>query len=386
MNDVEPRLRDLGERAKDEIGAGVTPRREHLRRIRRRRLVVSTSAFACAATLAAAGAFAWAARTPEHPRVRPAQEGPSFEEQVECLEVPFVPGWVPERFGTRPQLGRDKTRPGVVQSFHGRGPDAIEVVAHPGTTAQFRPEWVEVLGGRASLGRTLEGWSVELHAGGCEFVLNGYGVSKGELERFATALRPPPRFTTMPFRGTIWPPDDLDDASHECTVDMHDRDDAVAVAEDFLRAELGWEDPIVVRPRHPGDSWFGTVAAADAYETAPGIELEMTEVQPRCWSVEAVGRFAGRRVPEGLEVTVDGSEVVLSYQPANAAKATAVVRYGPRTVRKVVDVRAYGGARVDLGFRPRGPGSILVLLEDEEGFVFTAVGTALPPATPPTNP
>jgi hypothetical protein len=387
MNDVERRLRDLGETAQNDVTAGLRPRPEALRRIGRRRTALTAGALACAAAVFAAGAFAWSG-TAEDPPVRPAddQRTPSVEARA-CEPTAVVARFAPPGFSKRLEMPRVTTGRGVLGVFRGPGRAAIEVTLSHYAYPQRRPLPVDVLGGRGTLGAIRGGYSVVLDDVSCGLAFNGYEVTKAELERFAEGLRQPKGLTFMHdeyHEGTIWPPDDFGpDAAQQCTVDMHERDDPVAVAKDFLRVELGWEDAIVVEPKRWWEPWYATRSAPDAYETPPGIELRMSEtVAPNCWSVDAAGTFAGGLDPEGLEVSVRGSRVTVSFPPREGTlQVIADVRYGPLRppVRHSVGSGEDGRGRVDLDFVPTEPGRLLLHFQGSDKGAFYAIGVPLLP-------
>lgn len=64
-----------------------------------------------------------------------------------------------------------------------------------------------------------------------------------------------------------------------------------------------------------------------------------------------------------------------------AASASIEIAYGEdgNRRRSTSWERGQGIVTVDLGFEPDTPGAVLLLLEDADGKVFTAIGTPLPP-------
>lgn len=373
MNDAERRLRDLGETARNDVTGGLRPRPEALRRIGRRRTALTAGALACAAAVFAAGAFAWSG-TAEDPPVRPADVAPSppLQSRV-CTNVPFTPGWVPEGFDERPRLA-DERRPGLIATFRGDRGSLIEVKTPHHELVQTRPRSIRVLGEHATIGLIHEGYSVELYYDVCEYVLNGYGVTRSELKRFAERLEPGQHL------GTIWPLDDFVDAANRCAVNRAERDDPAAVAESFLRAELGWDDPILVPPERRSDPWVATRGGPKAYGAAPRVELMMTEVVPRCWSVHSVGEYARDHGLKGVEVSVRGRWMTIAVAPRQSLQVIADVRYGLESpIRQSIGAADGRPNRIDLGSAPREAGRLLLHFQGPDKGPVYAIGVALPP-------
>lgn len=143
------------------------------------------------------------------------------EAKLSCADrIDFVPTYLPEGWVDRLQPGR------------GSGLEAPEALGHYGNDAdagtrtkalggfadllegrspyrQTNSREIEVLGAPASLGDIHEGYSVEFPHHDCDLTLVGYGVSRGELARFAEELRQddPDSGRSDDRSAAIWPKD-----------------------------------------------------------------------------------------------------------------------------------------------------------------------------------
>lgn len=376
MNDVERRLKELGEKADDRVGP-LSPRPESLRRIRRRRLVTSTSAFLSVALVLAGGAWAWSAASDRDDRPLPPADGRALSA---CERLTFEPTYLPDGFDRTPRPPTE-SRPHPIAWFDGGHARSIEVVTPEHAYEQTQATVLVVLGTKASIGAIHEGYSVELVHGGCEFVLNGWGVTRAELAGFAGGLRSIHDALGEGF-AAIWPEDTSVEAERGCVRDASRRS-PTTVAADFATGVIGWDAAVVepaedrvdawtVRPDHP-EELGGEVRA--------GILVSMAEVMPRCWSIVSVSRLPDRG-DTGLGVSVAGDEFMLAFDPLGAASATAIVAYGTDPARSVTLQWERGQGdfvRTDLPFHPSSTGHFLIFFRDEEGRTFSAAGGSLPP-------
>ena len=376
MNDFERRLRDLGERTRDDVKDPLRPRPAALRRIRRRRAVLSTGALACVASVVAVTAFVFSADTQETTRVRPA-DGPPVVEPDACA-IPFEPTYVPEGFDRVAKAAADEGRPELMATFASERPGVIEVTKSA-AFVQTRPRPIEVLGVAGTIGLIHEGYSVEFHHGECEYVLNGYGVTKSELRRFATRLTSPlAEMPPGPPPVVVWPEDTLEQAEDACAAAAPRERTAPALVARFATDVLGWESPIYEAPPSRSDPWTVIPFARDTYggNVEAGVTIWTKEVAPGCWSISGVSRLPDRR-GTGVGVSVRGRVVEIGYGELGATSASIEVGYGGRS-RDVYDRRELGFVRVNLGYRPRTTGHFSILLRDEDGNVFTAYVVKLP--------
>lgn len=377
MNDVERRLKGLGERASEDVARQLRPRPEALRRIRLRRAALSTTALACVATVVAAGAFAWTAEERDaivRP-VPPAAESPSAER--DCASLVFEPTYVPEGFDRRAEYDRGGATPGLVATFPSDRPASIQVTTPEYAFVQTRPRHVRVLGEPASIGLIHEGYSVAFHHDGCEYVLNGYGITKEELKRFATGLvegRVTPEGDPA---MVVWPEDTIDAAEEACAEAGPRERTNPQVVSGFAMDVLGWDSPIYEAPRTSSAPWvvFPSERATFGGDVEAGVRVWTTEVVPGCWSIRSVSRLADRR-PTGVGVSVDGEIVEVTYDPLGSTTVMIEVGYGGRNRR--FHNRFLDAARIWLRFTPDTTGHVFVLLRDEDGDVFTAYATPLP--------
>lgn len=383
MNDFERRLRDLGDKAREDASAPVRPRPAALRRIRRRRAALSTGALACVATIVTVGAFAWAAREPREQAPPPAGESNLLEIVTKCGDPAFEPAYVPEGYATAWGLPSDEDRPGVIGALYRGKAHAVELTMTPGDWVQTRPRPIEVLGARATIGTIHEGWSVEFRYRDCDYALLGYGIGRGQLERVAEGLEPRATVTSAPDGGDqglslVWPEDTFERAEEGCNEASPGERTAPQVVSRFATEVLGWESPIYAPPPTRSDAWTVRPSAPDTYggNVSAGVSVWTTEILPGCWSITSLSRLPDRR-PTGVGVSVSGRAVSIGYDPLGATSATIEIGYGGRD-RKVFDRAPLDVVEVKLGYDPDTTGHFLVLLRDEAGQVFTAYGSALP--------
>lgn len=385
MNDVERRLRDLGERARRDVGAPLRARPEALRRIRLRRGLASGAAALSAVAIVAGGIGVAGLRTPGREDVRPAQVATPGPEAGGC-GITFGPTYLPEGFDPEPHPGSgghdDVTaaeRAGIIGHFRGPRGVYVDVLETAPPSAPVRRSQITVLGAPATLGAIHEGHSVEFRAGTCDYSLAAYGLTRGELRRFAEGLEAGSTSADGDQRPVVWPEDTRAEAETVCARSRARERTAPAIATRFAVEVLEWDSPILEPPPKPGDPWTVTPLGGDLYggEVDAGVRIWTTEVRPRCWSVSGVSRLADRR-PTGVAVEVNGRSVDVGFDPLGAAAAEIRVGYGGRWALRVWDAPAEPVVPLRLGFRPESTGSLLILLEDESGDVFSAVALSLP--------
>ena len=373
MNDLERRLRELGEQARGEVKRDLTPRRSALQKIRRRRLAAGTSVFTTLALLVGGGAFALSRAEGEQPPVPPADARRTPDPSACGFPLDFEPTYLPPGFSGEPRP-RPEDAPWVVARFDGGKGAVIDLTTPAHGFSQTRPSEIEVLDGPATIGAIHEGYSVAFDRGRCHYVLNAYGVSMRELQRFAEGLR---ELTPLPFAG-MWPEDSRGPAYDACKVRPLDRRWPLTVARDFVRKVVGWRryeldtsdkgNPRKVNVNGPNPPYEDRV---------PDVQLFLKEVLPDCWSITSVttGRLHRATDPG---VSVRGRTVEIAFDPHEAAAATVEVGYGGR----VATAEWEGGdpvVRLELPFDPDTTGHFLVLLRNPNGFPFGAIGRALPP-------
>jgi hypothetical protein len=384
VNDVERRLAELGERARDVAGP-LRARPEALRRIRRRRGLLSGAAALSVVAVVIGGIGLAGLPTAERDEPRPAHVAtPAPDEPKEC-PIAFAPTYLPDGIDADPRPGSGGS-PGVAAAEdagiigHFRGPQGtfIDVMDAAPPSATSRPSQITVLGAPATLAAIHEGYSVELRAGRCDYSLAGYGVTRGELRRFAEGLERVRHPAPVELR-VVWPEDTAAEAYAACAANRGRQRTAPAIVSRFATDVLGWGSPIVDPPRTSSGAWTVTPLGGNVYDggVEAGVRIWTEEVRPGCWSVSSVSRLPDRR-QTGLGVSVRGPRVEVAFDPLGAASAEIRVGYGQRRVRRVWNAPANSFVRLVLGFRPDSTGSLLILLEDEDGDVFSAVATSLP--------
>ncbi|HEX2295434.1 MAG TPA: hypothetical protein VHN37_09010 [Actinomycetota bacterium] len=376
MNDFERRLRDLGEKARDEVRTDLVPRAAHVRRIGRRRLIGAGSAFLSVALVVAGAAAAVSGGDDGRAPVPPAREG-RVEPGDRCAELSFEPTYMPRGFAPAPPP--DDGRVGIVGRFERGRATFIEVTTER-HFQQTRPRTIEVLGARGTIGDIHEGWSVEFRHRKCDYVLHAYGISRPELRLFAAGLTSVQKPAVPEHGVAVWPEDTRAEAGIACAEAGPRERTQPAVVSAFAMEVLGWDSPIYSAPEEGSVGWRVVPSARDAYGGAveAGVTVFTVEVEPGCWSVGSVSRLPDRR-PTGVGISVRGREVSIGFDPLGAASARIEVGYGDRRTRAVWDSGLdEPHVLLDLGFEPAASGHFLVLFEDEEGRVFSATGGPLP--------
>lgn len=385
MNDVERRLAELGERARQEAGP-LRARPEALRRIRRRRGLVSGVAALSVVAVVAGGIGLAGLEAADRDAVRPvATPAPSPGERGRCT-IAFAPTYLPDGVDAEPRPGSGGSpdaaaaeEAGIIGHFRGPQGTFIDVLDGPPPSAVVRRSGITVLGARATLGVIHEGYAVAFRAGRCRYALAAYGVTRDQLRRFAEGL-----LATRPGRGptfaAVWPEDTLDGALEACA--RSPRPEPVDVAARFVDDVLGWDDPFIAATE-PGGRRM-TLEVRPSFDLPsdvrlrPGVQLFMKKALPRCWSIGSIYRLSDRR-PTGLGVSVSGRTVDVGFDPLDATKATIEVGYGGRRVRGEWKAPDDPHVRLQLDFPPDTTGSLLVLFKDGDGTVIRAMATPLPP-------
>ena len=388
MNDIERRLRDLGERVREEQES--SPLRERsLRAAKRRRLGTALTGTVTVVALAFGATFAAGAFTSETSKIGPAQHrsepcGPPVD-----FKPTYLPeGWVEDlqpasgggaaweivgHYGNEaPPSTTEKAAAGFAELFAGESPYPLE-----------RGEEIRVLDEAARFGPIHEGFSVEFTQHGCDYALLGFGIPGEELRRFAKGLRLPG--TYLPAEpsdaegfAAIWPEDSEERAGEECTsiqhVDGHWRSDGIRTAERFATEVLGWETAQAMQSK-PERGLSVYVGNGPISIDTPMVIVHVNELFGGCWSVVSV---APDEEPEDDgSMTVRGRDVRMGFDLGDAASAIFEVGYAGQTTRYVWE-GDNSAVSFTLDFEPRGTGHFLVLLVDGNGDVFSAFGSPLP--------
>ncbi|HEV2757759.1 MAG TPA: hypothetical protein VG318_18520 [Actinomycetota bacterium] len=389
MNDVERRLKQLGENAGRELPAEMRPRPAALRRIRTRRRLLGGSVALCAALVAVGGAVVIADPAPGRRDLPPAErttEEPSPPpNRAERCGVPFKPTYLPPGFSARARGGSGgggPDQPDAPVLAHFRGPTGrfVDVVVSPRFSwAQADTDRVTVLGRHATLGAIHEGYSVEFRLGRCRYELLGYGVTRAQLRDFAAGLVGTEERAGSYF-GAVWPDDTLGGVRRSCARGGWSH--PVFAVSEFAGEELRWAEPEVVIEERGRDEWTVAVTPERGRITEPGIEpgvrVWMREVLPGCWVVRMVSPLAQRRLTT-LSVGVSDGMANIVFERYGATSASVEFGYGSYSSGTHWHRGDPAVTTLQVQGHERFTGHFLVLLRDEEGDPFTAIGRAMPP-------
>jgi hypothetical protein len=383
MNDVERRLRDLGEKAREDVTAPLRARPAALRRIRRRRgLLSGTAALSLVAVVA--GGIGLAGLPAERDLTPPAQTPSAHPQPEPRCRIAFAPTYLPAGIDAVPLPGSGghddleaAEQQGVIGHFRGPKGTYIDVMDTPPGRATDRAR-LEIFGAPATLGSIHEGYSVEFRAGRCDYTLAGYGLVRSELRRFATSLIRVGRPPTAEPGLVVWPEDTADGAEAGCARAAARERTGPAVVFRFATEVLGWESPLVAPSSTGSHVWTVKPSGGGAYggDVEAGVEIATTEIVPRCFSISSVSRLRDRR-PTGVGVSVHGDLVTVAYDPLGAHSVSVEIGYGGSD-RTVHDEPPLDSVRVRLGSPPRTTGHFLILFRDEQGRVFSAAASTLP--------
>lgn len=313
------------------------------------------------------------------------------------LPVDFGPTYLPAGWSRKLQSGSGGggTWKGVLGHYGNAAPAGTpakakggfaELIAGERPYQQGNTERIRVLDRPATLGDIHEGYSVEFTQHGCDYFLIAFGISRGDLRRFAEGLRLPGEFVPAepgdePF-GAIWPEDtarEANDVCNEAQAIEAWRTDAVRTAEEFGRQVLGWEPAAVVR-RDEGRRVEVELRRSfqdEAAEAAsPAVMVYMTEVFENCWSVGSVSRLPDRK-PTGISISIRGRDVEVGFDDLGAHSVYFEMGHGSHTSSADGEL-ADGRITWVLSYKPDQTGHFLFLFRDENGEVFSAAGGPLP--------
>ena len=193
--------------------------------------------------------------------------------------------------------------------------------------------------------------------------------------------------------GAVWPEDTADETADACTTAASTRDpvrsDAMKTALEFARVVLGWDAGGVVRAEFNNSKQIELRAEGDE-DASAGVTLSMVAFAEDCWSVQSVhgisadgtGRDETRTVANRR--TDDGQTNILSvrFDAPDGTAGTVEFGFGSYVETK----RFVGGPGTEeTTFRfgpidPRDGGHFLILFEDDDGTVVSAIGAAMPSA------
>jgi hypothetical protein len=384
VNDFERGLKELGERAGDELPGELRPRPGALRRVALRRRLLAGGVALCSALVVLGGVVVAGGRGENRRALPPAEEHtqePVPPDRAEECGVPFAPTYVPPGFASRarPGSGGAPGRGGAIAHFAGPAGRVIDVWAGEQAFVGVERIGIEVLGRRAVLGAVHDGYSVDFRTERCGYQLLAYGVTREELRDFAEGLVGVAPSAGSYF-GAVWPEDTVGETRRGCS--DRTRAQAALTARSFVETVMLWQDAeIVVEGASPGQRELAVHPApgeVDDPSVSPGLRLTMRQVLPGCWSVVSVSPLEQRRV-SALGVGVDGgtAEIVFERYGATSAK----VEFGYGTYTSLTHWHAGGEEVTSLQVEgaERSTGHFLVVLLDENGDAFAAIGRPLPP-------
>lgn len=400
MTDIERRLRELGDKVRDEQGP-MSLDSAALRRVKRRRLATVSTGLLAVAALISIGTYALGALNEESARLPPAEDKNTEEVEKRVCKRPvdFEPSYVPEGWiqelqegsggGGEPEAvighyGNDtpagtpeKAEGGFADLFVGTSPYAIS-----------NGQEIRVLDEPAVLGEIHEGYAVEFTQHDCDYTLVAYGIRLDELRYVAEGLRLPGEYvspergekTDPEHFGAVWPEDTYRQAKEACDAgsdaEAVRRADPESIASAFGIQVLGWQEPLVVGAEEPY-SKEGVYELRRSANSRPAVLIFPIEVVPDCWSIGSVARMPDEESEHHGSMSVHGREVQMGFELPGASSAIFEVGYGGNKTTHAWQ-GGQGGVEFQLDFEPRGKGHFLVLLMDADGKIFSAFGSALP--------
>lgn len=381
MNEIERSLRELGERARRDVGP-LAPRPRDVGRIKRRRAALA-GVTAVSLVLVAAGSYALANRD-ERGTLPPVHSTPtSVASPGPCgLPLDFSPTVLPRGFDgiARPGSAGDDSLPvganGIVANFRGDEQGTfIDVVANRPAYAQTSVDRIAVLGAEGTIGEIEDGYSVEFWDGGCRYTLLAYGVSETQLRRFAQSFALTGDEDGF---GAVWPEDTAIQADIGCAeATDNSRRSPTSVALAFATDVLDWSPLSTVSHDDGKVDLFRSSSSGSG--DRPDLEVYTDEVFFGCWSVQGVARPDDGR-PTGISISVKGHDASIGFAPLGAETVTVELGYGRHLVSKTWN-RGTGDPLVELRLRraPTTTGHYLMIMRDASGEVVTATGGPLPP-------
>ena len=194
------------------------------------------------------------------------------------------------------------------------------------------------------------------------------------------------------FFGAIWPEDSRHETAQGCSAAESDsfRSDAVGTAEEFGRAVLDWDEGTgAVRTQH--DNSKQVVLNRDSASEGAVVELSLVEYVEDCWSVQAVhpGELAEEaRMPVMWDRKFgEGSNpahvISIAFDAPDGTFGRIELEYGNQR-----ETRRFGAGDVGIDrplvftlepIDPYDAGHAMILFEDGQGKVRTAVGVPFLP-------
>lgn len=217
---------------------------------------------------------------------------------------------------------------------------------------------------------------------------------------------PQPHASAIPlarddFFGAVWPEDDRAETEHGCSEAASDPDGfrttAVGTALELGRVVLGWDDAeAIVRAEYRNSRQVvlsrGAKAATGASPPS-AVDLSMVEYVRGCWSVQSVSptdtTVPAITMPVRWDRHVEGegssqaNVISIAFDPPEAAIGRIELTYGDQ-----VESRRFTAAEVSMdqpvafslgAIGAYEGGHALILFEDSDGRVTTAIGVPLNP-------
>ena len=200
------------------------------------------------------------------------------------------------------------------------------------------------------------------------------------------------------FFGAVWPEDDRQETERGCSDAASDPDSfrtsAMSTALEFGRAVLGWEAQGIGRGEYRNSMQIELTrdGGAGAEASPPSaVDLSLVEYVPGCWSVQSVSPTDTTMPTITMpamwqrEVTDNGQTNVFSvgFDPPEGAMGRIELAYGDQLESRRFTAHGVSMDRplvFSLGaIGPYEGGHALILFEDSDGRVTTAMGVALNP-------
>lgn len=197
------------------------------------------------------------------------------------------------------------------------------------------------------------------------------------------------------FFGAVWPEDDRAETEQGCSEPDSFRTGALGTAREFGRAVLGWDEANGVARGEYGNSiqielTRSGSASADT-STSSAVDLSLVEYVEGCWSVQSVSPTDTttpavtvpvtwrREVKENAQTNV----ISTAFDPPQGARGRIELAYGDQVENRRFTAQDISLDR-PLTFRlgaidPYEGGHVLILFEDSDGTVTTAIGVPLNP-------
>lgn len=197
------------------------------------------------------------------------------------------------------------------------------------------------------------------------------------------------------FFGAVWPEDDRAETERGCSEPASFRTAALSTALEFGRAVLGWEEAEGVgRGEYRNSIQIELTRSGSAGADTPSssaVDLSLVEYVQGCWSVQSVSPTDTTTPAVTMPVTWHGevednaqtNVISIAFDPPEGVKGRIELTYGDQLESRRFTAQDVSMDR-PLSFRlgaigPYEGGHALILFEDSDGRVTTAIGVALHP-------